>query len=173
MKIKLIVAVDAEFGIGKDNDLPWHLPADMKFFKEQTSGHVVITGRKNYESIPEKYRPLPNRLNIVLSRNINYSAPGGLVFSSLGIALQELLNKNIPEALNREVYIIGGGQIFKQALEEERVDEMYITHINESFNADVFFPAFDSGKWNSEIVMEHPGDDKNKYSFIIRKYTKK
>ncbi|NMU82891.1 dihydrofolate reductase, partial [Vibrio parahaemolyticus] len=79
----LIVAMDKNFGIGKDNDLLWKLPADMKFFKETSTGHVVITGRKNYESIPEKFRPLPNRENAVLTHQIGYQAPGAHVFFSL------------------------------------------------------------------------------------------
>ena len=72
MKVALIVAVDQQFGIGKNNDLMWHLPADMKFFKETTMGHIVVTGRKNYDSIPERFRPLPNRENAVLTRNTEY-----------------------------------------------------------------------------------------------------
>ena len=80
MKVALIVAVDQQFGIGKNNDLMWHLPADMKFFKETTMGHIVVTGRKNYDSIPERFRPLPNRENAVLTRNTEYHAPGELFF---------------------------------------------------------------------------------------------
>ena len=87
MKCSLIVAVDEQGGIGKNNDLMWYLPADMKFFKETTSGHVVILGRKNYESIPERFRPLPNRLNIVISRNTNYETNGAELVQSLDAAL--------------------------------------------------------------------------------------
>ena len=81
--ISIIVAVDENNVIGKDNTLIWHLPADMKYFKEKTTGHCVITGRKNYESIPEKFRPLPNRTNIVITRTSDYNAPGAIVVGSI------------------------------------------------------------------------------------------
>ena len=83
MQIQLIVAMDSERGIGKNNDLMWHLAADMRFFKETTSGHIVVMGRKNWDSIPTKYRPLSNRENVVLTRNTDFSAEGATVFHSL------------------------------------------------------------------------------------------
>ncbi len=173
MKIKLIAAVDAEFGIGKNNDLPWHLPADMAFFKEKTQNTVVITGRKNYESIPEKYRPLTNRINIVLSRKEDYIAEGCIVFKSYDDALHALYNGLIPGTKDKEIFVIGGGQLFKEVVLKDKIDEMYITHIEHSFNADVFFPDFDTSKWNYEIIDRQEPDAKNKYPFIIRKYTRK
>jgi len=82
MKVSLIVAIDLEGGIGKNNDLMWHLPSDMKFFKETTKNQIVVMGRKNFDSIPEKYRPLPNRLNVILTRNKNFTADNCLVYHS-------------------------------------------------------------------------------------------
>ena len=93
MKISLIVAMDNERGIGKNNDLMWHLPADMKFFKETSTGHIVVTGRKNYDSIPERFRPLPNRENAVLTRNADYKAPGAVIFPSLEACLEHYKNE--------------------------------------------------------------------------------
>jgi len=168
MKVSLIVAMDSERGIGKNNDLMWHLPADMKFFKETSTGHIVVTGRKNYDSIPERFRPLPNRENAVLTRNSDYEAPGAVVFSSLEKCL-----KHYQDETERTVYIIGGGQIYKEVMAMDVLDEMYITHVNQVYGADTFFPEFDESKWTVETVFEQEVDEKHAVSFEVRKYTKK
>ncbi|MCC6702430.1 MAG: dihydrofolate reductase [Fluviicola sp.] len=168
MKVALIVAIDKERGIGKNNDLMWHLPADMQFFKATTSGHIVVTGRKNYDSIPERFRPLPNRENAVLTRNSHYEAPGALLFSSLDACLEHYRNET-----ERTVFIIGGGQIYKEALAANVVDEMFITHVHGTFGADTFFPEIDANAWNSEIVSTHAKDEKHAYGFEILKYVRK
>lgn len=168
MKVALIVAIDNERGIGKNNDLMWHLPADMQFFKATTSGHIVVTGRKNYDSIPERFRPLPNRENAVLTRNSQYEAPGATLFSSLEDCLAHYSNET-----ERTVFIIGGGQIYKEALAANVVDELYITHVQGTFGADTFFPEIEANAWNSEIVSKHPVDEKHAYGFEILKYIKK
>ncbi len=141
----IIVAISENNGIGKDNDLLWHLPADMKFFRKTTMGHCIITGRKNYESIPEKYRPLAKRTNIVVTRNANYKAEGAVVKNSLKAALEHADSMG-----EEEVFIIGGGQIYKQAIENNTVDKMYITHVAETFEADTFYPEIDLSNWNIE-----------------------
>src|SRR5258706_13667816 len=112
MTISLIAAVSENNVIGKDNQLPWYLPADMKYFREKTMGHCVITGRKNYDSIPEKFRPLPGRTNIIISRNPDLKIPGAIVVHSLQEAIQFVSQKK-----ETECFIIGGREIFKQALE--------------------------------------------------------
>ncbi|MDG1331078.1 MAG: dihydrofolate reductase [Crocinitomicaceae bacterium] len=168
MKTSLIVAMDTDRGIGKNNDLMWHLPNDMRFFKETTAGHVVVMGRKNYESIPEKYRPLPNRENVVLTRNESYVADDCNIFHSL----EECLNYYKSEE-ERTIFIIGGGEIYRQALELDAVEEMYISHINHSYGADTFFPEFDLKKWAVESILEQPKDDRHKASFSVMHYTKK
>ncbi|MBI1838064.1 MAG: dihydrofolate reductase [Flavobacteriia bacterium] len=168
MKVALIVAMDLERGIGKNNDLMWHLPADMKFFKETTTNHVVVMGRKNYESIPEKYRPLPNRENVVLTRNEVYIAPNCLVFNSLEDCISHYSTKNE----DKIVFIIGGGEIYKMALETSVLDEMYITHVAKKYDADTFFPEIDSTIWKSESILTFEKDEKNEASFEIKKYTK-
>ena len=138
MIVSIIVAVSENNVIGKDNSLIWHLPADMKFFKEKTTGHCIITGRKNYESIPEKFRPLPNRTNIVITRQKNYIAPGAIVVGSL----EEAFEKNLQIGADAdEVFIIGGAEIFKQSM--HLVDKLYITRIHHNFDGDVFFPDID------------------------------
>lgn len=167
MNVKLIVAVDSDSGIGKNNDLLWHLPADMKFFKETTLGHIVVMGRKNYESIPERFRPLPGRENAVLTRQPDFDAPGCIVFHSLPDCLEYYRNEQ-----ERIVFIIGGGQIYQEALQMDSVDEMYVTHVEAKLDADTFFPACDPSDWDAEIILEHPADDKNPYAFTVKKYTR-
>lgn len=167
MKVALIVAVDQQFGIGKNNDLMWHLPADMKFFRETTTGHIVVTGRKNYDSIPERFRPLPNRENAVLTRNTDYEAPGAQLFSSLEACLAHYANES-----ERTVFIIGGGQIYREALALNCVEEMFITHVQGAFGADTFFPEFDATHWKVETVTTQAVDEKNAYAFEIRRYWK-
>ena len=167
MKVSLIVAMDSNRGIGKDNDLMWHLPADMKFFKETTTGHVVVMGRKNFESIPEKYRPLPNRENVVLTRNKDYSAPNCLVFHSIEECIAHYSTEE------KKVFIIGGGEIYKEALELDIIEEMYITHVDDTYDADTFFPEIDLDIWNSTSVLSFSKDEKNKSDFSINLYTKR
>ena len=125
MKVSTIAAVASNGVIGKDNDLVWSLPLDMKFFMQTTKGHVVVTGRKNYESIPEKYRPLKGRTNIVVTRNANYVADGAHVVHSLKDALDLARQQG-----ETECFVIGGGQIYRQALEAGWVDAQYITHVD-------------------------------------------
>lgn len=165
MKISLIVAMDQNRGIGKNNDLMWHLPADMRFFKETTSGHIVVMGRKNYESIPEKYRPLPNRENVVLTRNQDYEARDCTIFNSLEACLDHFATET-----DRTVFIIGGGEIYRKALELNVVDEMYITHVNHRYGAETFFPDFDLKNWTVETVFEQLRDDRHEASFSVTRY---
>jgi len=161
------VAVAENGVIGKDNQLIWHLRDDMKFFKELTTGHVILTGRKNYESIPEKFRPLPNRVNCIMTRNANYDALGAVIFpdfQSWIAAFQED---------ERELFIIGGGEIYRQALEQDIVDEMYITHVHAQPDGDTFFPNFDTEKWEKEIIMRQQKDERNEFDFVVVKFVRK
>lgn len=168
MIVTIIAATAENKALGKNNDLVWDLPADMQFFKDTTRGHAVITGRRNYESIPEKYRPLKGRTNIVVSNNPNYPAPGAVVVTDLQNALQVAESQG-----ESEVFIIGGGQIYALALEENVVDKMYLTHVHGEFDADVFFPHFDPINWTKEEVLYHPADEKHACAFTIFKYLRK
>jgi len=168
MIVYSIAALAENRAIGKDNDLIWNLPDDMKFFKKTTLNNVVIMGRKNFESIPHKYRPLPNRINIVLTRKEDYSADGALVYNSIEDALHYCESEGYAS-----VFVIGGGEIYKLALEKNVVDAMYLTRVHESFEADSFYPEFDESKWEKEIMDEHPKDEKHDHSFTIEKWTKK
>lgn len=161
MKVSLIVAKAANNAIGKDNDLLWHLPADMKFFKQTTSGHCVITGRKNYESIPERFRPLPNRTNIVVTRDTGYVAEGAVVVHDIHAALEHARSLGEEEAL-----VIGGGQIYKAFLDAGLIDTMYITQVSKDFEADVFFPEFKEEEWST--LNETSIDVKEDHDFTAK-----
>ncbi len=159
MKVSLIVAVAENGVIGKDNDLIWHLPNDMRFFKETTTGHHVIMGRKNFESIPHKYRPLPNRTNIIITKQSDYKAEGCVVVNSVEKALKVAKYNE-----ENEAFIIGGGQIYKLAIDAGVVDKIYLTKIHQSFDGDTFFPEL-SSDWIKTNKIENKTDEKHRYSY--------
>lgn len=149
--ISIIAAVAKNNVIGKDNKLPWNLPEDMKFFKDTTMGHCVITGRKNYESIPPKFRPLKDRTNIVITRQPGYEAEGAIVVSSIEKAIETAKNVNVArEKADDEIFIIGGAEIYKQCL--EHADRLYITHVNQEFEGDTFFPEI-GNEWKAAVEV--------------------
>ena len=160
--------MDKERGIGRNNDLMWHLPADMKFFRETTTDHIVVMGRKNWDSIPEKYRPLPNRENVVLTRNTNFLTDGARVFHSMQDCLAYFEGED-----KKHVFVIGGGEIYRQALDLKCVDEMYITHVDALYGADTFFPEFDEEKWMVREILHWEKDEKNESGFVVKHYSKK
>ncbi len=153
--LSIIVAIAENNVIGKDNDLIWKLPRDMRHFKETTTGHYIIMGRKTFES---NGRPLPNRTNVIITRDLNYKAEGCVVVHSLEDALQEA--KNDPEA-----FIIGGGVIYDLAM--PLVDRIYLTKIHHSFEGDTFFPDLNMNEWNIIDQRDFEPDEKNDYSFTI------
>ena len=157
MTISIIVVIGRNNEIGKGNDLLCHLPADLKHFKEITSGHTIIMGRKTFDSLPKG--PLPNRKNIVISRNPELKIEGATVYSSLDYALLKLIDE-------KEVFIIGGAQIYEQAL--PFADKLYLTRIHAAFpEADTFFPSIDTKEWREVSRETHPADEKNPYSFTF------
>ena len=165
MILSIIVAVAENNVIGKNNTLIWSLPADMKFFKEKTKGHVIITGRKNYESIPEKFRPLPDRTNIVVTRQTDYKAPGAIVVSSVEAAMQYVKQ----HYANEEIFIIGGAEIYKQTL--AACHKIYLTRIHHSFEGDAFFPALTSN-WKLTHEENVSPNEKNKYPFTFQTWAR-
>jgi dihydrofolate reductase len=162
MIVSLIVAVSENGVIGKDNDLIWHLPKDIKFFKDTTMGHHVIMGRKNFESIPHKYSPLPNRTNVIITRQADYAAEGCVVVNSVEAAI-EIAKQNG----DIEPFIIGGGQIYKLALEANLVDKIYLTKVHHSFEGDTFFPKL-GNEWEEIERIDCKSDEKHAhdYSFL-------
>jgi dihydrofolate reductase len=168
-KINLIVAVASNGVIGANNSLPWkRLKDDIAFFKKMTTGAIILSGRKNYESIPEKYRPLSNRLNCVLTREIGYEAEGAMVFHDINDWLDAFKNDE------REKFIIGGAEIYRLALEMEIVDVMYITHVEADLNGDVYFPLEHhiDFKDSGVLLIIDQIDERNDHRFVVKKYTK-
>ncbi|MBI4930408.1 MAG: dihydrofolate reductase [Bacteroidetes bacterium] len=163
MIISLIVAVAENNVIGKNNSLPWHLPADMKYFRDTTLGHCVIMGRKNYDSIPLKYRPLDGRTNIVVTFQNDFIADGCIVVNSLEDALKQAMNKN-----ETEVFIIGGADIYRQTI--NIADKIYYTKIHHAFDGDAFFPKVNSDRWKLTMQTDRQSDEKNKFPFSFCVY---
>lgn len=160
MIISAIVAKTRNNVIGKDNKMPWHISEDLKYFKKITSGHAIILGRKNYESIG---RPLPNRINIVLTKNKSFDCPGCIKCSSIEEALKFAYDQG-----EKEAFIIGGGQIYEQS--KEYWDRIYITEINTELEGDVFFPIIDKNEWNLISHDCHEKSEKNEYDFCFDLY---
>lgn len=171
MILSIIAAMGKNNEIGKDNKLLWHLPADMKHFKEITSGHSVIMGRKTFESIGH---PLPNRRNIVITRNKDYINSQVEIVNSLEEALRLVSlehGRNFEENQDEvEVFIIGGGEIYKQAL--DKANKIYLTQIDQSFDADTFFPNINTDTWEKISEERHEPDEKNLYVYEFIEYRK-
>ena len=159
--ITLIAAAAENNALGKDNDLLWHLPEDFKRFKQITSGHYIIMGRKTFESFP---KPLPNRTHIIITRQKEYLAEGCLVVHSLEEALEIA-----PQ--NEEIFIIGGAQIYKQAL--PFADKIDLTRVHIELDADAFFPEFNTSEWNLVFSEKHFKDEKHQFDFTFETYLKK
>jgi len=149
--LSMIVATAADNVIGKDNDMPWHLPADLAYFKKVTLGKPVIMGRKTYESIG---RPLPGRRNIVISRDENYQKEGIDTVTSVEQALALVQDVE-------EIMVIGGGAIYKHCL--PAATRLYITHIKASIDGDTRFPDYDDGSWQKVSSEVRDSDEKNVY----------
>lgn len=159
--LTIIAAVAKNNALGKNNDLIWHLPADLKRFKEITLGHHIIMGRKTFESLG---KPLPNRTTIIITRNPDYIAPGCLVVNELAEAIEAAAEDENP-------FILGGAEIYKQAM--SLADILDITLVHESFDGDAFFPVIDMSKWTEISRQDFKADEKNKYDYSFVKYKKK
>lgn len=168
VKFSIVVAVDEKRGIGKDNNLPWRIPGDLKYFKETTTAapegkiNAVIMGRKTWESIPEKFRPLPKRLNIVVSTNPSYQLPDGcLLVASLNAALEACQREDV-----HQTFVIGGAQLYETALESKDLKQIYLTRIFQDFECDRFFPEYaDTFKVVTRSDTQH--DNGIEYEFRI------
>lgn len=159
--ITLIAAAGENNELGKDNDLVWHLPDDFKRFKKLTTGHHIIMGRKTFESFP---KPLPNRTHLVITRNKNYQKEGAVVVHSLDEALLKAQNDPQP-------FIIGGGEIYKIAM--ETADKIELTRVYGSFDADTYFPKIDTEEWQLISEVKHEKDEKHNYAFSYLTYERK
>lgn len=164
MTVSIIVATSLNHAIGKDNQLLWHLPADLKFFKTTTMGCPVVMGRKTFQSIG---RTLPGRKNVVITRDKNFNSDKQfdiLVVGSVDEALVKLHSE-------KEVFIIGGGEIYQQSMDS--VDTIYLTLVNTVIEADVYFPAVDKTKFDLVWEEKHIADEKNKFDYTFQKFDRK
>lgn len=158
MNLQLVVAIDEQGGIGKNNQLLWHLPADLKHFKEITSGHPIIMGRKTYDSIG---KPLPNRRNIVITRQKDLHIEGAEVVNSLAEAIDLVKDEKL-------AFIIGGAEIFKASL--PLVNQIHLTIVHHTFDADTFFPEINPAEWLELSKEEHQPDEKNAFPYTFITY---
>jgi len=154
-QVSIIVAISENNAIGKDNQLLWHLPADLKHFKEITSGHTIIMGRKTYDSIG---RPLPNRRNIVITRKADLQIENVEIVNSLDEAISLCANEN-------EVFIIGGAEIYKNAI--LLGNRIYLTTVHQEYEADVFFPEINADEWSETYREYHAADEKNSVAYTF------
>ena len=146
MIVSSIVATSLNHAIGKDNQLLWHLPADLKFFKTTTMGCPVIMGRKTFQSIG---RTLPGRQNVVITRDKNFNSDNQFDLTVVGSMDEALVKLHAAP----EVFIIGGGEIYKQSM--DTVDTIYVTLVNVTMDADVYFPEIDSSKFDLDVILEN------------------
>lgn len=160
--LSLIAAVARNGVIGKDNQLLWHLPGDMRHFRETTRGKPVIMGRRTWESLPESFRPLPGRLNIVVSRDPAYSAEGAVLAGSLGSAIGQAGN-------SAEIFVIGGAELYREAL--PLADRLYLTEIAADFEGDTYFPEVTKTDWK-ETSRSRPVEEAGlTYAFVVYQRT--
>jgi len=159
--ITIIVAVAQNNALGKNNQLIWHLPDDLKRFKKLTLDHYIIMGRKTFESLPGV---LPNRKHIVISRNPNYQKNGIIVAENIEQAM-----KIVPK--DEEVFVIGGGEIYNLFL--KIADKIELTQVHQNFEADTFFPEIDQEKWEVVFSEFHPKDQKHQHDFTFKTYIKR
>ena len=163
MKISLISAVATNGVIGRQNDLPWHLPDDFAFFKRKTSHHPIIMGRKSLEALG---KPLPNRTNIVITRNADFDVAGVTVVHTLDDAIAEA------KAVNQDqIFVIGGAEIYAMALSVATT--LYLTEIHKAYDGDAYFPAFDKDEWEEVSRVSHPADERHEVGFDFVTYERK
>ena len=163
MKISMIAAMAHDRVIGKDNQMPWYLPADLAHFKRVTLGKPVLMGRKTFESIG---RPLPGRRNLVISRNPDYQAEGIEVVGSVEAALALLAGSSVEELM-----VIGGGHLYAEMLPS--ADCLYLTQIDLAVEGDTRFPAFDDGQWQRIACESHPADEKNPHPYSFETWQRR
>ena len=156
----MIAAAGIGNELGKDNDLVWHLPDDFKRFKQLTTGHCIIMGRKTFDSFPKL---LANRTHIVISRNTDFVKEGVVIVHSMEEALQEA-------ASDKQPFIIGGGEIYKIGL--DYAQKIELTRVHGNFEADTFFPEIPQEQWKLISVEEHPIDDQHQFSFTYETWMK-
>jgi dihydrofolate reductase len=161
--IAIVVAIAENNVIGKDNQLIWHLPADLRHFKQKTMGHPMIMGRKTFESIG---KPLPGRTTIIVTRQEDYQAEGCIIVNSVEAAIAK--GKELD---SEQVSIVGGAEIYKQAL--PFIDTLYLTQVHHTFEGDTFFPELNQEEWQEVSAEQYEPDEKNKYAYTFKELRRK
>lgn len=159
--ISIIVAMGKNNEIGLNNEMPWHLPNDLRYFKNITTGHTIVMGRKTYESIG---RPLPNRKNVILSRQ-------SLELPESVSQIQDINDIKKLAQSNEQIFILGGAEVYRQTI--DLADELFITQINESFTADTYFPQVNLLEWQQVSAEQGLRDEKNDYDYKFLRFTRK
>lgn len=154
--ISIVVAMARNGVIGRDNGLPWHLPDDLGWFRDVTMGKPVIMGRKTYESIPPRFRPLPGRHNIVITRQANYAAPGATAVASPQAALTAAADAD-------EIMVAGGSSVYTAFLPQ--TGRIYLTQIDADVDGDAYFPVVDWSQWRERFRAAHPADERHALAF--------
>ena len=162
-EISIVAAVADNYAIGKGNKLPWHLPADLKHFRELTTGHAVVMGKRTFESLPNG--PLPNRRNVVLTSVMSEGVNEGYFEAD---SLEDAFYLCEKE---EKIFIVGGAAVYRQSL--EIADSLYITWVHHEFSADIYFPEVDFSKWEEVSRQDLPADDKNPYPYSFVHYKRK
>ena len=162
-KISIIAAVADNYAIGKSNNLPWRLPADMKHFKQLTTGHAIVMGKRTFESLPKG--PLPDRRNIVLTSVMSEGVNEGY-FEADSLEDAVFLCEH-----ETQLFIIGGATVYRQCI--DKVDSMFITWIHKDFSADTYFPAIDFSQWEEVSHEDHAADENNQYAYTFSEYKRK
>jgi dihydrofolate reductase len=161
MIISLVAAASDNNVIGKNNALPWRMPADMKFFKNLTMGHTVVMGRKTYESMG---KPLPGRKNIIITRNSNYKAEGCVVVGSFAEVIEICKEEG-------EIFIVGGSEIYRQII--NKADKIYLTRVHGIFDGDAYFADIHSDEWVESHKTDYEADEKNPYPYAFMEYLRR
>lgn len=163
--INLIVAIDEDYGIGKDNSIPWHISEDLINFKKLTTNNICIMGRNTWNSLPSKFQPLPNRKNIIISKKFveqpKYFTNFSEVFLASSLEESILISKKLwPD---KEIYIIGGNKVYQEAIDNNLIDKFIVTHIRAKHDTDTKFPKIDFSKYKSTLIL-------NRNNFNIIEY---
>lgn len=162
-EISIVAAVADNYAIGKGNKLPWHLPADLKHFRELTTGHAVVMGKRTFESLPNG--PLPNRRNVVLTSVMSEGVNEGYFEAD---SLEDAFYLCEKE---EKIFIVGGAAVYRQSL--EIADSLYVTWVHHEFSADIYFPEVDFSKWEEVSRQDMPADEKNPYPYSFVHYKRK
>jgi dihydrofolate reductase len=168
MKIAMIVAMDKDGCIGRDNGLPWRLSSDIARFKRLTEGdgfNSVVMGRRTWDSLPDRFRPLPERVNIVMSRDTDWGDEGSITALYVGRAIEIAFAEG-----SEECWIIGGAQIYEMFM--DRVEEIHVTEVQTRDSGDVFFPKWDQTQWSQQLIESVGADEENEYDSTYSIWTK-